>query len=67
MQGQIRRRISVDIELHWRNCCHCLYTLRRRTIYNDAENNDDKDEDIRKKRDNHFMTSLMRALTSMAL
>ena len=57
MQGQIRRRISVDIELHWRNCCHCLCTLRRRTIYNDAENND-KDEEIRKKRDKQqLMTS----------
>ena len=64
MQGQIRRRISVDIELHWRNCCHCLCTLRRRTIYNDAENND-KDEEIRKKRDKQqLMTSW---LTSMAL
>ena len=37
-QGQIRLHIFEDIELHWRNCCHCLCILRRRTIYNDAEN-----------------------------
>lgn len=33
-QGQTHLHISEDIELHWRNCCHCLCILHKRIIYN---------------------------------